>query len=128
MKALPDDDPWSFRQQASVRCAYCNGADDQVGFPDLEIQVHASWLFFPFHRLYACFHERILAELINDPTSALPYWSWDSPPGMQMPAIYADSTSTRYDAKRNAKHLPPTVINKNKEIGFKLDDFLINRM
>ena len=110
MKALPDDDPRSFRQQASVRCAYCNGADDQVGFPDLEIQVHASWLFFPFHRLYACFHERILAELINDPTSALPYWSWDSPPGMQMPAIYADSTSTRYDAKRNAKHLPPTVI------------------
>ena len=84
--------------------------------------------FLPFPPLYACFHERILAELINDPTSALPYWSWDSPPGIQMPAIYADSTSTRYDAKRNAKHLPPTVINKNKEIGFKLDDFLINRM
>ncbi|KAJ9705808.1 hypothetical protein PVL29_003761 [Vitis rotundifolia] len=110
MKALPDDDPRSFRQQASVRCAYCNGVDDQVAFPDLEIQVHASWLFFPFHRLYAYFHERILAELINEPTSASPYWSWDSPPGMQMPAIYVDSTSTLYDAKRNAKHLPPTVI------------------
>ncbi|KAJ9690392.1 hypothetical protein PVL29_012840 [Vitis rotundifolia] len=107
MKALPDDDPRNFRQQASVRCAYCNGADDQAGFPDLELQVHASWLFFPFHRFYAYFHERILAELINNPTSGLPYWSWDSPPGMQMPAIYADSTSTLYDEKRNAKHLPP---------------------
>ncbi len=29
---------------------------------------------------------------------------------MQMPGIYADFTSTLYDAKRNANHLPPTVI------------------
>uniref|UniRef100_F6I2B6 Polyphenol oxidase C-terminal domain-containing protein n=1 Tax=Vitis vinifera TaxID=29760 RepID=F6I2B6_VITVI len=38
MKALPDDDPRSFMQQADVHCAYCNGAYHQVGFPDLDLQ------------------------------------------------------------------------------------------
>ncbi|KAM1033259.1 hypothetical protein TB2_036271 [Malus domestica] len=38
MKAFPNDDPRSFSQQAYVHCAYCNGAYDQVGFPNLELQ------------------------------------------------------------------------------------------
>ncbi|KAJ9690393.1 hypothetical protein PVL29_012841 [Vitis rotundifolia] len=112
-KALPDDDPRSFKQQANVHCTYCQGAFDQVGYTDLELQVHASWLFLPFHRYYLYFNERILAKLINDPTFALPYWSWDTPPGMHMPTIYANSQSSLYDDKRNAKHLPPTVIDLN---------------
>ncbi|KAI3795828.1 hypothetical protein L1987_38488 [Smallanthus sonchifolius] len=29
MKALPDDDPRSFKQQTAVHCAYCDGAYDQ---------------------------------------------------------------------------------------------------
>ncbi|XVE87998.1 hypothetical protein DITRI_Ditri19aG0033300 [Diplodiscus trichospermus] len=62
MKALPDDDPRSFKQKANVYCAYCNGDYDQVGFPDQEIQVHNSWLFFPFQRLYLYFYERIWAS------------------------------------------------------------------
>ncbi|RWW01469.1 hypothetical protein GW17_00035492 [Ensete ventricosum] len=49
MKALPADDPRSFTQQANVHCAYCDGAYSQVGFPDLELQVHNSWLFLPWH-------------------------------------------------------------------------------
>lgn len=110
MKGLPDEDPRSFTQQANVHCTYCNGAYDQVNHPDLEIQVHNSWLFFPWHRYYIYFHERILAKLIGDPTFALPYWSWDTPDAMRMPAFYADSTSPLYDAKRNPNHLPPTLI------------------
>lgn len=50
MKQLPDDDPRSFAQQWRVHCAYCDGAFDQVGFPDLEIQIHNCWLFFQWHR------------------------------------------------------------------------------
>jgi len=50
MKELPDDDPRSFAHQWRVHCAYCDGAFDQVGFPDLEIQIHNCWLFFPWHR------------------------------------------------------------------------------
>lgn len=50
MKALPDDDPRSFEQQWRVHCAYCDGVYDQVGVPDLELQIHHCWLFFPWHR------------------------------------------------------------------------------
>ncbi|KAJ1272857.1 hypothetical protein BS78_06G234700 [Paspalum vaginatum] len=93
MKGLPDDDPRSFAQQWHVHCAYCDGAYDQVGFPDLEIQIHNCWLFFPWHRLYLYFHERILGKLIGDDTFALPFWNWDAPGGMALPAIYASESS-----------------------------------
>ncbi|KAK9936324.1 hypothetical protein M0R45_013172 [Rubus argutus] len=110
MKALPDSDPRSFTQQADIHCAYCNGAYDQVGFPDLELQIHQSWLFFPFHRYYLYFYERILGKLIGDPTFALPFWNWDSPPGMKLPTLFADPSSPLYDKLRNANHQPPTLL------------------
>nr|AUM57216.1 polyphenol oxidase A1-like protein [Mucuna pruriens]AZY91564.1 polyphenol oxidase 3 [Mucuna pruriens var. pruriens] len=118
MKKLPADDPRNFTQQANVHCAYCDGAYHQVGFPDLDLQVHNSWLFFPFHRWYLYFYERILGSLINDPTFALPYWNWDAPKGMQLPSIYADPKSPLYDPLRNANHQPPTLI----DLDFNLDD------
>jgi polyphenol oxidase len=52
MRALPNDDPRSFFQQANIHCAYCVGGYKQLGYPDTELQVHNSWLFFPFHRWY----------------------------------------------------------------------------
>lgn len=110
MKALPESDPRSFTQQANVHCAYCNGAYHQVGFPNLDYQVHGSWLFFPFHRYYLYFFEKILGKLIDDPNFAMPFWNWDSPDGMQMPAIYADTKSPLYNQLRNANHQPPTLL------------------
>ncbi|TXG47345.1 hypothetical protein EZV62_026639 [Acer yangbiense] len=113
MKALPANDPRNFMQQANVHCAYCDGAYHQVGFPNLDLQVHNSWLFFPFHRYYLHFYEKILGKLIDDPTFALPFWNWDSPPGMQMPSMFANPKSPLYDALRNSNHLPPTLIDLN---------------
>lgn len=110
MKALPADDPRSFMNQANVHCAYCDGAYDQVGFPNLDLQIHNSWLFFPFHRYYLYFYEKILGKLIDDPTFALPFWNWDSPPGMQMPLMFANPNSPLYDKLRNANHQPPTLL------------------
>ncbi|TVU14777.1 hypothetical protein EJB05_38270, partial [Eragrostis curvula] len=107
MKKLPDDDPRSFAQQWRVHCAYCDGAYDQVGFPNLELQVHNCWLFLPWHRLYLYFHERILGKLIGDDTFALPFWNWDSPGGMTLPPIYANTSSPLYDERRNPVHQPP---------------------
>lgn len=110
MKALPDSDPRSFTQQANIHCAYCDGGYDQVGFPDMELQVHNSWLFFPFHRCYLYFFERILGSLINDPTFAIPFWNWDAPDGMKMPALYTNKSSPLYDLKRNAGHVSGKMI------------------
>ncbi|CAN6269318.1 unnamed protein product [Urochloa humidicola] len=110
MKKLPDDDPRSFTQQWRVHCAFCDAAYNQVGFPDLDLQVHNSWLFFPWHRLYLYFHERILGKLIGDDTFALPFWNWDAPGGMTFPAIYNKQSSPLYDERRNPAHLPPFTV------------------
>jgi len=111
MKGLPSEDPRSFIQQANIHCAYCNGAYHQVGFPDLDLQVHNSWLFFPYHRFYLYFYERILGSLIGDPTFAIPFWNWDHPKGgMTMPSLFTDKNSPLYDPRRNLSHQPPTLI------------------
>src|SRR5205823_10832196 len=59
-------DPRGFLQQANVHCRNCS----QI------VQVHFSWQFFPWHRAYLYFHERILGNLINDTEFRLPYWDW----------------------------------------------------
>ncbi|XP_060172904.1 polyphenol oxidase E, chloroplastic-like [Lycium barbarum] len=103
MRKLEKDpsDPLGFKQQANIHCAYCNGAYTIGG---KQLQVHQSWLFFPFHRWYLYFYERILGSLIDDPTFALPYWNWDNPKGMLFPPMfYKDVNSPLYDARRNPK-------------------------
>ncbi|XP_051124777.1 polyphenol oxidase, chloroplastic-like [Andrographis paniculata] len=127
MRALPDDDPRSFKQQANVHCAYCDGAYDQAGFPDLELQVHNSWLFFPFHRYYLYFFERILGKLIDDPNFAMPFWNWDSPAGMTIPAMYANPRSALYDPLRDRAHQPPTVVDLNFSGGDSAADQITQR-
>jgi polyphenol oxidase len=117
MKSLPEDDPRNFYQQANVHCAYCDDAYEQVGFPKLELDVHFCWLFFPWHRYYLYFYERILGKLINDPTFALPFWNWDSPSGMQMPYIFTDPKSPLYDQFRDQNHQPPVLLDLDYAAG-----------
>ncbi|KAI3835066.1 hypothetical protein MKX03_020360 [Papaver bracteatum] len=103
MKALPDNHPWSFKQQAAIHCTYCNGAFDQLN-TTTELQVHQSWYFLPWHRYYLYFWERILGKFIGDDTFAIPYWNWDSREGMSFPKMYQKSTSPLYDEARNTDH------------------------
>ncbi|KAJ3698925.1 hypothetical protein LUZ61_002630 [Rhynchospora tenuis] len=110
MKALPADDPRSFRQQAMIHCAYCDAGYKQADFPNIELQVHSSWLFFPFHRCYLYFFERILGKLIDDPSFAMPFWNWDSPAGMTMPAMYTNPRSPLFNVFRNPAHMPPKLV------------------
>ncbi|CAK9144949.1 unnamed protein product [Ilex paraguariensis] len=113
MKALPEDDPRNFMQQANVHCAYCDSAYEQEGFPEEKVDVHFSWIFFPFHRFYLYFFEKILGKLINDPTFALPFWNYDSPDGMTIPTMFTDTNSSLYDPLRDALHQPPTIMDLN---------------
>ncbi|KAK7340175.1 hypothetical protein VNO77_20871 [Canavalia gladiata] len=111
MKALPAHDPRNFDQQSRVHCAYCNGAYHQPHpFEGLKLDIHRSWLFFPFHRWYIFFFERILGNLIGDPNFALPFWNWDSLEGMQIPLYFSNPNSSLYHKLRDPKHMPPHVV------------------
>ncbi|KAH6800157.1 hypothetical protein C2S52_000621 [Perilla frutescens var. hirtella] len=108
------DNPHGFTQQAKIHCAYCDGAYPATGFNDVKISVHFSWLFFPFHRWYLYFYERILGKLIGNPDFALPFWNWDNRDGMQIPPIFNDLTSypnnPLYDLKRDPMSAPPNIV------------------
>ncbi|KAM0879649.1 hypothetical protein ACQ4PT_034091 [Festuca glaucescens] len=110
MKALPESDPRSLYQMANVHCAYCTGSYRQTGNPELFMQIHFSWFFFPFHRAYLYFFERIAAKLLGEPGFALPFWSYDVPEGMRMPPEFDNSSSPLYDPIRNPNHAPPKVV------------------
>ncbi|XP_076913457.1 polyphenol oxidase I, chloroplastic-like [Bidens hawaiensis] len=114
MRALPDDDPHSFASQAKIHCAYCNGAYNQEG-SDVPLQIHNSWLFYPFHRWYVYFYERILGKLINAPDFALPFWKWDEPAGMPIPEIflakdYNGKPNPLYDVYRDAGSVEDRIV------------------
>ncbi|MCO5567794.1 hypothetical protein L7F22_021490 [Adiantum nelumboides] len=113
MAALPSDDPRSLTQQASMHCAMCLGAYFQPGTSAI-MQIHYSWLFFPWHRWYLYFHERILAKLIGETTFALPFWDWDNQvKGNSIPPFYMDKHSALYNANRNPLHAPPVLMSIN---------------
>ncbi|KAK1439696.1 hypothetical protein QVD17_05516 [Tagetes erecta] len=74
-----------------------------------------SWLFFPFHRWYLYFYERILGKLINDPTFALPFWKWDFPEGMEIPEMFIPKYTSGilnplYDVYRDATHVDKKLV------------------
>nr|CAB3468428.1 unnamed protein product [Digitaria exilis] len=95
MKALPASDPRSFYPagQRPLRLLHRRSPASRV--------IHYSWLFFPFHRAYLYFFERVAARLLGDPSFAMPFWGWD---------FFSDESSSLYDALRNPRHAPPRVV------------------
>src|SRR5207302_7904777 len=93
------NDPRGLMQQANVHCFQCGGNPQGN-------DIHQSWLFFPWHRAYLYYHERILGKLINDPTFRLPYWDWDVVASRNAPPIYRPQTvnnapNSLFDTKRD---------------------------
>ncbi len=119
LKALPDSDPRSWNNQAKLHCAYCNAAfnfdvlTSSGRSSTMRFEVHYGWMFFPWHRFFLYFHERILAKLLgDDDTFALPFWNWDNqspepPLANVIPLAFANPMydnkvqSSLYDERRN---------------------------
>jgi polyphenol oxidase len=96
------NDPRGWLRQGYVHCWYCGGGNDGNAGPE----IHGGWFFFPWHRAYLYFHERILAKLVGDDNFALPYWDWDSQGRQTFPAIYGDpddKTNPLSDMLRSAR-------------------------
>lgn len=126
MRSLPKEHPHSLVQQAALHCAYCDSSCELEGFLKFKLQVHDNWLFFPFHRWYLYFFEKILGKLLDDETFALPFWNWDAPDGMSIPEIFADKNSSLYDKLRNEAHYKLKVdLNYSKKVSSPIGDELI---
>jgi polyphenol oxidase len=93
------NDPRGWLQQSLIHCWYCGGGmDGRAGE-----QIHGSWWFFPWHRCYLYFHERILGHLVGDTSLTLPYWDWDNAGRRMIPAPYTspnNRTNPLFDVNR----------------------------
>jgi hypothetical protein len=75
MKSLPDTDTSSWVYQANIHGTY-----DTTDLPAWNTCQHGSYFFFPWHRMYLYYFERILRKASGDPTLALPYWNYSDNP------------------------------------------------
>lgn len=109
------NDPRGWLRQANVHCWYCGGEGNGTGAGP---EVHGSWRFLPWHRMYLYFHERILGELVGDSTLTLPFWDWDTPGHDRLPPIYADpgtvdNPNSLFDRNRGAgpeNRIPASIV------------------
>ncbi|KAG6554730.1 hypothetical protein Mapa_003749 [Marchantia paleacea] len=106
MRALPDSDPRSFKRQNDIHCAYGTGAFIQDGSTDLDIDIHFTWLFFPWHRLFLYFHERILQKLLEDPEFSLHFWNFDNGLSADAPANTSANASVTSDDDHGGCYKP----------------------
>jgi len=93
MKALPMSDPRNWYYQAAIHGIPTGSA------PDWNTCQHGPVNFFwPWHRMYLYWFERIVRSQSGDPTWALPYWDWQANPTLPAmfqvsgnPALYVSS-------------------------------------
>jgi tyrosinase len=62
---------------------------------------HGNWWFFPWHRAYLHYFERIVRVYANDPTLCIPYWDYSNPQARALPAVFREPGSSLYDSSRN---------------------------
>ena len=76
MNDLPDSHPHSWTFQAKI---HGTGGTVPMALRDLwRTCQHGNWWFFPWHRAYLYFFERIVRKYSGYADFALPYWHWDS--------------------------------------------------
>jgi polyphenol oxidase len=101
------DDPRGFQQQANVHCWYCGGGT----------QIHFTWNFFPWHRAYLYFHERILGKLVGDTDFRLPYWDWDASTHRKMPDAYTSPNDASNPLWNSNRDMSPTDEIPDEDVG-----------
>jgi tyrosinase-like protein/polyphenol oxidase-like protein len=97
LRALPSTDNRRWAIQADMHALYCQSCNH-----DLIQSVHGSWNFFPWHRAFLYYFERILGSLVGNINNfRLPYWDWEN--YRSMPSAYlspANSSNSLYDGVR----------------------------
>ncbi len=96
MKALPSSNPLSWSYQAAIHGTLTGS---NTAWNTCE---HHTNEFWPWHRMYLYWFERIIRKMSGDPNFALPYWNWSSATQRQLPAVFRDTTSELYTSQRAA--------------------------
>ena len=74
LRALPSTDNRRWVIQADMHAMYCQACNNGT-FQS----VHGSWNFFPWHRAFLYYFERILGSLVGNLNNfRLPYWDWEN--------------------------------------------------
>lgn len=96
LRALPSTDPRTWILQADLHALFCDQCSDD------KTQIHGTWSFFPWHRAYLYFFERILGSLVNDLNNfRLPFWDWENYRSMPSPyRLPASTSNSLYDPNR----------------------------
>jgi Common central domain of tyrosinase/Polyphenol oxidase middle domain len=85
------DDPTGFTYQANMHSTVMGSGMCPMGDssnPLWDQCQHASDFFFPWHRMYLYYFERILRAASGDPNLALPYWNYESSSEQTLPADF----------------------------------------
>ncbi len=99
LRSLPSNDPRTWVLQADLHASYCKQCTNHSS------DIHYKWSFFPWHRAYLYYYERILGSLVNNLDNfRLPYWDWETT--RPMPASYrmtptSTTPNSLWDQKRD---------------------------
>ena len=98
LRSLPSNDPRTWVLQADLHALYCRQCSNDG------TQIHFSWNFFPWHRAYLYYYERILGSLVGNLDGfRLPYWDWENIRTLPAPYVAVpQGTNPLWDDKRNA--------------------------
>lgn len=73
MQSRPDTDPTSWIYQANMHGIPRNDSRRLTAWNTCD---HGGFFFFPWHRMYLYYFERILRQASGDPNLTLPYWNY----------------------------------------------------
>ncbi|KJH73445.1 tyrosinase family protein [Aliterella atlantica] len=117
MKSRPANNPTSWAYQANI-----HGTTIRPLLASWNTCDHGTFFFFPWHRMYLYYFERILRQASGDSTLALPYWNYSDvgaqrvlPAPFRIPAN--ESTNSLYESDRTGNinvnsgaALPATIV------------------
>ncbi len=101
MQSRPVTNPTSWDYQANI-----HGTTDGRNLRAWNTCSHGNFFFFPWHRMYLYYFERILRQASGDPNLAIPYWNYsDFPDQRILPEpfrIPAESSNPLYVSQRRS--------------------------
>jgi tyrosinase len=97
MQCLPYNNPLSWTYQAAIHKTTLT-----AHLPLWNKCEHNSIFFWPWHRMYLYWFERIIRKMSGYPKWTLPYWNWSAPGQQKLPEMFwKDKQSDLFTEHRN---------------------------